>query len=97
MSWDQPEKPSPEGSDDRSEENFERELASRLSYEFLREQRRNRRWGIFFKFLAFAYVSVFLILSAPGKISLDAFDSDQITALVDLQASFRRVVMPAQT
>ena len=38
---------------------MERRLFERLSFEFLREQRRTRRWGIFFKLLAVAYVTAF--------------------------------------
>ena len=42
--------------------NWERELVTRLASAALREQRRARLWGIFFKLLTFAYIS-FIILS----------------------------------
>ncbi len=64
---------------------FERQLVERMSYEFLREQRRARRWGIFFKFLAFGYVSVLLILSFPSVWQQGPFSADKVTALVDVQ------------
>ena len=40
---------------DRPTENWERRLIERLALESLTEQRRRRRWGIFFKLLGFAY------------------------------------------
>lgn len=64
---------------------FERQLVERMSFEFLREQRRNRRWGIFFKFLAFAYVTLLLALSAPSLWQHGPFGADKVTALVDVQ------------
>jgi protease IV len=64
---------------------IERQLVERMSFEFLREQRRARRWGIFFKFLAFAYVTLLLILSAPSLWDPGLFPSGRITALVDVQ------------
>ena len=64
---------------------FEQALLKRMSFEFLREQRRARRWNVFFKLLAFAYVSIFIVLSLPRD-SLDmSFGDDKVTALVDLQ------------
>ena len=63
---------------------FERDLTSNIAVEFLKEQRRARRWNTFFKFLAFAYVSVFIVLSIP-KASFPVFGDDKVTALVDLQ------------
>ena len=68
-----------------NEPDFERQLVERMSYEFLREQRRNRRWGIFFKFLAFGYVSVLLILSFPSVWKQGPFSAEKVTALVDVQ------------
>ena len=45
------------------EENWERKVIEKLAYEALREQRRGRRWGIFFKLLAFGYVTLLLVLA----------------------------------
>jgi len=69
------------GANDR----LEQRLFERLSFEFLREQRTARRWGIFFKLLAFAYVAIFLALSLPAGWRIGTLGSGQITALVDLQ------------
>lgn len=68
-----------------SDTEFERRLVDRLSFEFLREQRRARRWGIFFKLLAVIYVTVLLVVSMPNMARLQAFTDDRITALVDVQ------------
>ncbi|MEQ8231091.1 MAG: S49 family peptidase [Gammaproteobacteria bacterium] len=64
---------------------FERRLVERISFEFLREQRRARRWGIFFKLLAVAYVTVLIVLSLPRDGRMHPFSGDRVTALVDLQ------------
>jgi len=87
MSWNEgndndaagPPTPSP------SDTEFERRLVDRLSFEFLREQRRARRWGIFFKLLAVVYVTVLLVVSMPDMARLQAFTDKRITALVDVQ------------
>jgi len=46
--------------DRKGDPNWERGLIEKLALDALKEQRRARRWGIFFKLLAFAYVT-FLI------------------------------------
>lgn len=70
-------------SEDRSTSGWEREAIVNLAQSGLKEQRRARRWGIFFKLLGFAYVSVFLVsLLAP---QLSNFSTKvQHTALVEL-------------
>ena len=45
-----------------------RETMERLAFASLREQRRARRWGIFFKFLFFGYLVVLLLLYLPSDI-----------------------------
>ncbi|MCW9088197.1 MAG: S49 family peptidase [Gammaproteobacteria bacterium] len=47
-------------------ENWERELLNRLSFASLAEQRRTRRWGIFFKLLTFAYLAYLLVILATA-------------------------------
>jgi len=69
--------------DDRSTSSWERETIVNLAQSGLKEQRRARRWGIFFKLLGFAYVSLFLVsLLAPHFSSFSA--SAKHTALVEL-------------
>ncbi len=64
---------------------WEQALVKRFAFEALREQRSARRWGIFFKLLAFAYVVALLALSLPKLSSTATFGSGKITALVDVQ------------
>jgi protease-4 len=48
-------------------ENWERDILSKLAMGALTEQRRARRWGIFFKLFIVAYVAVFFVLLIPSK------------------------------
>jgi protease-4 len=70
-------------SEDRSAPGWERETIVNLAQAGLKEQRRARKWGIFFKLLGFAYVTLFLIsFLAPHFSSLSS--GAKHTALVDL-------------
>jgi protease-4 len=62
--------------------NWERGVIEKLALEALREQRRARRWGIFFKALTFAYLTFLLILLLDLRQG-DAF-AGKHTALVDI-------------
>jgi protease-4 len=44
-------------------ERWEREVLEKLATAALKEQRRSRAWGIFFKLLTFAYITVILLLA----------------------------------
>ena len=46
---------------------WERGLIEKLATEALKEQRRARRWGIFWKLLTFAYITVVLVLAIDWK------------------------------
>jgi protease-4 len=46
---------------------WERGLIERLAGAALQEQRRARRWGIFFKLLTFAYITVILLMAVDWK------------------------------
>jgi protease-4 len=63
---------------------WERELLERLALEAVREQRRARRWGIFFKLILVAYVAAILAMSWPGLEQARTLISPH-TALVDVQ------------
>ena len=69
---------------DESKPNWERDAILKLANAGLQEQRRARRWGIFFKLLGFAYL--FLILfSLGGWNKTDSkLTTERHTALVDL-------------
>ena len=47
-------------SKEQSEADWERDVLNRLAFASLNEQRRSRRWGIFFKALAFIYIGALL-------------------------------------
>ena len=88
MGWDNPEQdppPAPKPADQEAPTALEGRLFERMSFEFLREQRAARRWGIFFKLLAMLYVTGFLLMSLPSDWNLSAMSSGKVTALVDLQ------------
>src|SRR2546428_11583838 len=46
---------------------WERELVTKLATAALKEQRRARLWGIFFKLLTFAYISLILIMAVDWE------------------------------
>ena len=87
MGWDHPDNSpaqEPKPVTDKSTD-LEGRLFERMSFEFLREQRASRRWGIFFKLLAALYVTGFILLSMPSGWNLTGLGSSKVTALVDLQ------------
>lgn len=49
------------------------------------EQRRARRWGVFFKLLTFAYLFALLVIMSEGISPEKVGDADSYTALVDLE------------
>ncbi|MBV9190470.1 MAG: S49 family peptidase [Betaproteobacteria bacterium] len=63
---------------------WERDLVTKLASEALKEQRRRRRWGIFFKLLTFAYITFVLILAMDWSNRGDFSTSKKHTAMVEL-------------
>ncbi|HKO88689.1 MAG TPA: S49 family peptidase [Burkholderiales bacterium] len=63
---------------------WERGVIERLASEGLKEQRRARRWGIFFKFLTFAYLTIFLLAVSDWKPDTELPDGSGHTALIDV-------------
>lgn len=63
-------------------EHWERGLIEKLATAALREQRRARLWGIFFKLLTFAYITVVILLAIDWKGAGDV--SGKHTALVEV-------------
>ncbi len=50
------------------------------------EQKRARRWGIFFKLLTFVYLFVAVAMFMPGDIGTDSLGADgQFTAMVNVK------------
>jgi protease-4 len=64
--------------------NFEKEIVEKLAFAAITEQRRNRRWKIFFLFLFFIYLFVFPILMSGNFELPDIQKGEKHTALVDL-------------
>lgn len=62
---------------------WERALLEKVALAAVTEQRRARRWGIFFKFLIFAYLFIVLII-AMGWMGKKDGTHDKHTALVEL-------------
>ena len=69
---------------DQNQTNWERQVIEKIALEGISEQRRSRRWGIFFKLLGFAYVTVLLAMLVDWGDPADIADGKKTTALVDL-------------
>jgi len=61
--------------------NWERGVLEKLAFAAIREQRRSRRWGIFFKLLGFAYLTFLIVMLWPSG---DGLTGGKHSALVDL-------------
>jgi protease-4 len=70
--------------EEEGEEGWEKNTVEALAWEGVKEQRRSRRWGIFFKLLTFAYVAFFLWAFVDWKAAGD-IGSKSHTALVELK------------
>jgi len=64
--------------------NWERSLITKLANDALAEQRRRRRWGIFFKLLTFAYVTIVLLLMVDWSSRAAFTGGKKHTAMVEL-------------
>jgi protease-4 len=65
-----------------ADESWERETIEKLAFAALKEQRSSRRWGIFFKLLTFAYVTLIVVLAVDWKTKGES--SGKHTALVEV-------------
>src|SRR5262245_9659375 len=65
--------------------NWERNLVTQLATAALREQRRARLWGIFFKLLSFAYITFILMAVYDWKGRSDVGGGKKATAVVELK------------
>ncbi len=65
-------------------DSWERDVINRLAFAALAEQRRARRWGIFFKSILLLYVVVVLMLYLPERFGTGAISTGKHTALVDM-------------
>jgi len=67
-----------------TDRNWEHEVIAEFAFAALKERRTARRWGIFFKLLAFAYVTVLLLALVDWDTSTEALGGARHTALVEL-------------
>lgn len=63
---------------------FEQSLVNELAREVLNEQRRNRRWGIFFKALFALYLLSFFLIYLSKNTEIGSFSVDKHTALIEI-------------
>ncbi|HAJ91422.1 MAG TPA: S49 family peptidase [Gammaproteobacteria bacterium] len=73
------------GNSRESNDDWNRDLVNRLAFAAVDEQRRARRWGIFFKFLMAGYLLLLLFLYMPTDWSDLSKVSEKHTALVDFK------------
>jgi protease IV len=67
------------------EDNWERRVLERLATDGLREQRRARRWGIFFKLLGFGFLFFVLFAALGAWTGSERLCLDKCTAMVEIQ------------
>src|SRR3569832_2830993 len=87
-SWEGPETPPPKPVDARAEKNgehWERDTISRLAFAALTEQRRARRWNIFFKLLIFLYIFLVVWMYKGAQWEESTLADSNHTALIDIQ------------
>ncbi len=75
--------------DQESSEVFGQQLANQVANEFLKEQKRNRRWGIFFKFLFAIYLLGFLGIYLGKSMDMrgGGLAGDNHTALIEVEGA----------
>ncbi len=75
------------GKHEQGDDSWHKELVSRLAFAALAEQRRARRWSIFFKLLLAVYLVALLVLYLPEDWSELPAVALEHTALVDLSGA----------
>jgi len=71
-----------DGDEKSSDGIWERELVTKLATAALKEQRRARLWGIFFKLLTFAYITLILLMAVDWR--RDGVTGKKHTAMVEV-------------
>lgn len=72
-------------SDPERNSQMENNLVNRIAWEAIAEQRRARRWGIFFKFLFAGYIALFFLIYLPVDWSGGSIVGKKHTALVEVE------------
>jgi protease-4 len=65
-------------------QDWERNLITKLATAALAEQRRSRRWGIFFKLLTFAYITLILTMAVDWRGRAEGVGGKKHTAMVEI-------------
>ncbi|WP_374335241.1 S49 family peptidase [Methyloversatilis sp.] len=92
-------------SDKRQDATWERKLIERLALESVAEQRRRRRWGIFFRLIGFAYLGVLAFALIDWGSLFNQAEHRKHTALVEMtgviaaggEASAERILSSLQS
>jgi protease-4 len=74
------------GKIDLSDEHWDRDILNRLAFATLNEQRRARRWGVFFKALAFIYVGA-LLFYIPSDLGQKGIAGGKHTAIIEINGT----------
>lgn len=74
-----------EHADPKNHPEWERSVIEKLAFKALDEQKRTRRWGIFFKFLTFAYLVWILMMFSPDRFKHTPELSLKHTAVVNIE------------
>jgi len=74
------------GKIDLSDEHWDRDILNRLAFATLNEQRRSRRWGVFFKALAFIYVGA-LLFYIPSDLGQKGIAGGKHTAIIEINGT----------
>src|ERR1035437_3399538 len=68
-----------------SEKNWEREVLEKLAFSALKEQRRARYWGIFFKLLTIAYVTFLILMVFEWRGNGDLISDGKHTPVAEVE------------
>ncbi|HYD55670.1 MAG TPA: S49 family peptidase [Burkholderiales bacterium] len=68
-------------------EKWERDLIAQLATAALKEQRRARRWGIFFKLLTFGYITLLIVMAMDFKGASEGSGGKKHTAMVEVNGT----------
>ncbi|MCL2022669.1 MAG: S49 family peptidase [Betaproteobacteria bacterium] len=71
--------------DANAKPSWERKTLEALAFSVLKEQRARRRWGVFFKFLLFAYLLILLAAAMDWFPDGEAVKTERHTAVINLQ------------
>lgn len=72
--------------DSTKESGWEKEVLEKLAFAAVVEQRKARRWGIFFKLLTFSYLVAILLIATYPRLKSEISDGEgKHTAIIDVQ------------